>query len=52
MSVIVSEQATLPDIDEALRNLSLVPLSERGSAWHSYSDRVLELRARLEPVAG
>ena len=40
--------ADLSDLDEALRHLSLVPISERGPAWHAYSDALLEARANLE----
>jgi len=48
MSVAIAEDATIHDIDEALRHLSLVPETERGSAWHAYSDSLLEKRNRLE----
>ena len=40
--------ADLSDLDEALRHLSLVPISERGPAWYAYSDALLEARANLE----
>lgn len=48
MSVAIADDATINDIDEALRHLSLVPDTERGNAWHAYSDALLERRAHLE----
>jgi hypothetical protein len=47
MSVALAD-ADKSDLDEALRHLSLVPPSERGPAWHAYSDALLEARANLE----
>ena len=46
MSVAIAE--TIVEIDEALRHLSLVPDTDRGTAWHAYSDALLERRAQLE----
>lgn len=48
MSVAMLDDATLSDIDEALRHLSLVPDGERGQAWHAYMDALLERRKHLE----
>lgn len=48
-TVISSDTATLQEIDEALRYCKLVPAQERGPAWHSYVDRLLELRAKENP---
>lgn len=48
MSVAITDGATISEIDEALRHLSLVPESERGTAWHAYSDALLEQRATIE----
>lgn len=48
MSLAIADDTTLGDIDEALRHLSLVPLDERGQAWHAYSDALLERRKYLE----
>ena len=48
MSVAIADDATINDIDEALRHLSLVPDTDRGIAWHAYSDALLERRAHLE----
>lgn len=39
---------TIEEIDEALRHLSLVPVDERGNAWHAYMDAILEQRNRME----
>ena len=46
MSVAIAD--TIPEIDEALRHLSLVPDKDRGTAWHAYSDALLERRAQIE----
>ena len=48
MSVAIADDATINDIDEALRHLSLVAESDRGTAWHAYSDALLERRAQME----
>lgn len=41
-------EESVPEIDEALLHLSLVPESERGAAWQAYADALLERRNRLE----
>jgi hypothetical protein len=48
MSSAILDQETVAEIDEALRHLSLVPMQERGLAWHAYSDALLERRKHLE----
>lgn len=48
MGLAMADDTTLSDVDEALRHLSLVPLDERGPAWHAYSDALLERRNFLE----
>ena len=48
MSATIAGDTTINDIDEALRHLSLVPETERGTAWHAYSDALLEARAQME----
>ena len=48
MSLAIADDTTLGDIDEALRHLSLVPDSDRGPAWHAYSDALLERRRAFE----
>lgn len=47
MATLVAE-ATLSELDEALRHLSLVPEAERGAPWHAYADAILEQRKHLE----
>jgi heme oxygenase len=39
------ELATIEDVDEALGHLRQIPPDERGPAWHTFVDRLLELRA-------
>lgn len=50
MSTAICDETSLSDIDEALRHLSLVPIDDRGQAWHAYSDALLERRKFLENV--
>lgn len=38
---------TLAEVEEALHHLRDVPSEERGAAWHSYLDSLLEERKRL-----
>ena len=38
---------TLAEVDEALEHARAVPADERGAAWHSYVDGLLEQRRRL-----
>ena len=52
MSAATCDDTTIAEIDEALRHLSLVPLDERGSAWHAYMDALLEQRQNLELMGG
>ena len=47
MSLAIADDTPLGDIDEALRHLSLVPDSDRGPAWHAYSDALLERRRQF-----
>lgn len=44
MSSAIETLDQVEDVDEALRHLSLVPPSERGTAWHAYLDAILEQR--------
>jgi len=48
MSVAITGETAIDEIDEALRHLSLVPENERGSAWHAYSDSLLEKRRGMD----
>ena len=38
---------TLAEVEEALEHLRAVPPAERGAAWHSYCDSLLEQRVLL-----
>lgn len=38
---------TLAEVEEALQHLRAVPAEERGAAWHSYCDSLLEQRKQL-----
>lgn len=38
---------TLAEVEEALEHLRAVPADERGAAWHSYCDSLLEQRVLL-----
>lgn len=40
---------TLTELDEALQHLRAVPVEERGAAWYSYCDALLEQRKALTP---
>jgi hypothetical protein len=44
-TVIVTDDATLAEIDEALGYAKQLPANERGAAWHAFVDRLLEMRA-------
>lgn len=46
MAAVATEQ-NVEMIDEALMHASLVPLSERGGAWHAWTNALLEQRGRL-----
>lgn len=39
--------STLAEVEEALNHLRAVPAEERGAAWHSYLDALLEQRKEL-----
>lgn len=47
MATLVAD-ADLSDIDEALMHASLIPEAERGDAWHSFTNALLEKRRTLE----
>ena len=44
----VATEPSVEQIDEALMHSSLVPLDERGPAWHAWTNALLEQRRRLE----
>ena len=48
----VAAEESVPEIDEALLHLSLVPEAERGAAWQAYADALLERRNRLDRMKG
>lgn len=45
---LLTDTPTLAEIDEALSHAQAIPSDERGSAWHAYTDRLLELRRFIE----
>lgn len=47
MPAVATEQ-DVAQLDEALMHASLVPLDERGPAWHAWTNALLEQRRRLE----
>lgn len=42
---------TLTEVEEALQHARAVPAEQRGAAWHSYVDGLLEKRTRLAGTA-
>lgn len=44
----VATEVDITELDEALMHASLVPLDERGEAWHAWTNALLEQRRRLE----
>lgn len=44
----VATEVDIAQLDEALMHASLVPLAERGPAWHAWTNALLEQRGRLE----
>lgn len=44
----VAIESDMTQLDEALMHASLVPVSERGNAWHAWTNALLEQRRRLE----
>lgn len=47
MPAVATEQ-DIAQLDEALMHASLIPLDERGPAWHAWTNALLEQRRRLE----
>jgi len=43
--IVIDDSATVDDLDEALRYLSLVEPSRRLPSWHRYLDEILDRRA-------
>lgn len=44
-TVLVTDHATVAEIDEALGYARRVPTTERGPGWYAFVDRLLEMRA-------
>jgi hypothetical protein len=44
-TVLVREDATVEEIDEALGYARRLPPEQRGEGWHTFVNRLLELRA-------
>jgi len=44
----VATEVDITELDEALMHASLVPLDERGEAWHAWTNALLEQRGRLQ----
>lgn len=44
----VATDPDLSQIDEALMHASLVPDTDRGPAWHAWTNALLEQRRRIE----
>jgi hypothetical protein len=51
-TVILTDDATLAEIDEALSYARRLPADQRGAAWHAFTDRLLEMRARISQKHG
>jgi hypothetical protein len=51
-TVIVTDDATLAEIDEALGYAQQLPADQRGAAWHAFVDRLLEMRAEHKKHGG
>jgi len=47
MATVATEQ-DIAQLDEALMHASLIPLNERGPAWHAWTNALLEQRRRLQ----
>jgi hypothetical protein len=51
-TLIVTEDAAIAEIDEALGYARQLPADQRGAAWHAFVDRLLEMRAAKNTGAG
>lgn len=45
--IVLRDNLSLDEVDQALRYLGQVPDDQRGPAWHAMSDRVLDQRKTL-----
>jgi hypothetical protein len=46
--LLLSETATLAEIDEALTHAQQIPADQRGPGWYAFTDRLLEMRAHQQ----
>lgn len=46
--LLISEQATIAEIDEALTHAKAIPADQRGPGWYAFTDRLLEMRRHLK----
>jgi predicted secreted protein len=44
-ALVITDEATVAEIDEALGYARQMPAADRGAAWHAFVDRLLEMRA-------
>jgi hypothetical protein len=45
-TIVLTDDATVAEIDEALGYARQLPADQRGAAWHAFVDRLLEMRAQ------
>jgi hypothetical protein len=51
-ALVITDEATVAEIDEALGYARQLPADQRGAAWHAFVDRLLEMRAAKNTGAG
>jgi predicted secreted protein len=44
-TLVITDEATVAEIDQALGYARQLPPNERGTAWHAFVDKLLEMRA-------
>ena len=44
-TVLITDDASITEIDEALTYARRLPADQRGPGWHAFVDRLLEMRA-------
>jgi hypothetical protein len=47
-ALLITDNANLDEIDEALTYAQQLPADQRGQGWHAFTDRLLEMRAALK----
>jgi len=45
-ALVITDEASISEIDEALGYARRLPADQRGAAWHAFVDRLLEMRAQ------